>query len=222
MAAFLIPLIGATLTAYAVGGIPFGLLITRLAGHGDIRKVGSGNIGATNVLRAAGKPLAALTLLLDFGKGYAALWLCGWWLGLVGPALPVGVSVGEMMNFYVWQSHVFSAAAIGVIVGHCFPIWLKFRGGKGIATLFGVAFAIHYSVGLICAAFWIGIFATSRFSSLAGMVMAAGFGIALYSYQSLMWAAALVIPVLVIARHHENIRRLMRQEEHRFEWKKPS
>lgn len=215
---FFIPFAGAVITAYLLGSVPFGLIVTRLAGLGDIRKIGSGNIGATNVLRTGNKGLAALTLLLDFAKGYGAVWLAGWWLAYFADHSQSG-SVGQMMNRYVAESHLFSAAVIAVVVGHTFSVWLKFKGGKGIATLFGIAFALYPELGLACAAFWLGIFFTTRYSSLAGMGMVIAFGLVLYSIQPLMWVAALVLPLLIVARHHENIRRLVRHEEHRFELK---
>ena len=115
----------ALLTAYLIGSIPFGLLLTRAAGLGDVRNIGSGNIGATNVLRTGNKGLAAATLLLDLGKGFAAV----------------------MLVRYLWPDAV-AWAAVGAVVGHCFPVWLKFKGGKGVATNAGVAFGLAWPIGL--------------------------------------------------------------------------
>src|SRR5882762_8674456 len=119
------PLAAGFALAYLLGSIPFGLLLTKLAGLGDIRRIGSGNIGATNVLRTGRKGLAALTLLLDFGKGLAAV--------LIGAA---------------FASEIAIAAAIGVVLGHMFPVWLRFKGGKGVATAGGVLMALSWQVGV--------------------------------------------------------------------------
>ena len=189
------PLYAAFLAAYLLGSIPFGVLLTRLAGAGDLRQVGSGNIGATNVLRTGRKGLAALTLLLDAGKGAAAVAVADHWFG---PSMAV-------------------FAALGVVVGHIAPVWLRFRGGRGVATAFGVLFVFAWPVGIAAAAVWLGTAALFRYSSLAA-ILAIG--------SSPAWAWALVgaaeaevtglIAIAVIARHAGNIRRLVKGEESRI------
>ena len=189
------PLYAAFLAAYLLGSIPFGVLLTRLAGAGDLRQVGSGNIGATNVLRTGRKGLAALTLLLDAGKGAAAVAVADHWFG---PSMAV-------------------FAALGVVAGHIAPVWLRFRGGRGVATAFGVLFVFAWPVGIAAAAVWLGTAALFRYSSLAA-ILAIG--------SSPAWAWALVgvaeaevtglIAIAVIARHAGNIRRLLKGEESRI------
>ncbi len=183
------------LLGYAFGSIPFGLLLTRAAGLGDIRAIGSGNIGATNVLRTGRKGLAAATLLLDGGKGAAAV-LLGYWLG--------GHAAG------LW-------AGGGAVLGHLFPVWLGFRGGKGVATALGVLLAAAWPVGLLACATWLITAGVARMSSLASLV-------ALALAPLFAWGLAdpgavklsLAIAVLVYARHHANIRRLLRGTEPRI------
>ena len=180
---------------YLLGAIPFGLLLTRAAGLGDIRRVGSGNIGATNVLRTGRKGLAAATLALDAAKGAAAVLIAG--------AL-AGREAG------LW-------AGLGAVLGHLFPVWLKFRGGKGGATGLGVGLAAMPVVGVLAALVWLAMAKFARFSSLATLtafavapVLAwglAGRGAALLS---------LTIAALVFARHHANIRRLLAGTEPRI------
>ena len=174
---------------YLLGSIPFGLLLARAGGAGDIRKIGSGNIGATNVLRTGNKGLAALTLLLDGAKGWLAPVLVDRFDGsAIGPAL---------------------AAAIGALLGHCFPVWLGFKGGKGVATMMGVSLALVPGAGLAYALVWLGMLAGLRISSLAGMsaALAAPLAAALLGRQD----EALVLAglaALVLFQHRENIVRL--------------
>jgi glycerol-3-phosphate acyltransferase PlsY len=139
----------ALLLGYALGSIPFGLILTRATGAGDLRAIGSGNIGATNVLRTGRKGLAAATLLLDLGKGLAAVLIAWRWF-------PGGVQF----------------AAGGAFVGHCFPIWLRFRGGKGLATLMGISLGLAWPIALAYAVAWLGMLAATRISSIAGMTAA--------------------------------------------------
>ncbi|KPL67333.1 glycerol-3-phosphate acyltransferase [Erythrobacter sp. SG61-1L] len=184
--------------AYLLGSIPFGLLLTRLAGLGDVRQIGSGNIGATNVLRTGNKGLAALTLLLDLAKGAAAV--------LIVARLFPGLQ---------------GLAALGVVLGHCFPVWLKFKGGKGVATAAGVCFGIGWPVGLAYAVVWIGMLALTRISSLSGMSAAIAAPVAAYAlgYQAeFPWLVA--ISALVIWLHRANIARLKNGTEPRVGSKK--
>ena len=188
----------ALLTAYLIGSIPFGLLLTRAAGLGDVRNIGSGNIGATNVLRTGNKGLAAATLLLDLGKGFAAV----------------------MLVRYLWPEAV-AWAAVGAVVGHCFPVWLKFKGGKGVATNAGVAFGLAWPIGLAYAVFWLGVLGITRISSVAGMsavcgaVIVAGLG----GWREYV-PALLLIAALVIWLHRANLARIRQGTEPKIGGKK--
>jgi acyl phosphate:glycerol-3-phosphate acyltransferase len=187
-------LILGALIGYLLGSIPFGLVLTRLAGLGDIRRVGSGNIGATNVLRTGSKPLAALTLALDLGKGLAAV--------LIGA---------------LWGPQAALVAGGAVVLGHMFPVWLGFRGGKGVATALGVLLALAPWVAVIAAALWLATALAYRYSSLAAVVAAlASIALAAILVEpARAWLIAL-IAVLIILRHHENIRRLLAGTETRI------
>ncbi len=179
---------------YLLGAIPFGLVLTRLAGLGDIRAIGSGNIGATNVLRTGNKALALATLLLDGGKGAAAVLLGT----LYGPDIAM-------------------LAGTGAFLGHLFPVWLKFRGGKGVATALGILLAIAWPVGILACLTWLATAAIFRFSSLAALMAAALAPVYAYflaDMQRLELAAFLAL--LIFARHHANIRRLLKGEEPRI------
>jgi glycerol-3-phosphate acyltransferase PlsY len=186
------------LEGYLLGSIPFGLLLGLVAGVGDIRTIGSGNIGATNVLRTGRKWLAALTLVLDAAKGYVAVILAD----LIGP--------------HYGEPHL--AAAIGAMVGHCFPVWLGFRGGKGVATLLGVSLAIDPQLGGIYAAVWLAMLVLTRISSLGGLSAAASVPVALWFMGTrggrTMLAMGL-LAALVIVQHRENIARLLAGKEPR-------
>lgn len=171
---------------YLLGSLPFGLLLTRLTGAGDLRAIGSGNIGATNVLRTGRKGLAAATLLLDLGKGLAAV--------LIAREVAPGAE---------------AIAALAAVVGHCFPVWLGFRGGKGVATMAGVAFGLALPIGLTYAALWLGLLAVVRISSVSGMSAAVGAPIAALIFGHGEYAPALmVLAVLVVWMHRANIARL--------------
>lgn len=188
------PFYAAAIFGYLLGSIPFGLLLTRAAGLGDIRRIGSGNIGATNVLRTGNRTLAAATLLLDGGKGAAAVLLAG--------------TYGQDMAVL---------AGIGAFLGHCFPVWLRFRGGKGVATFLGVLLAAAWPAGLACCATWLAVAALTRFSSLAALAMA--LLAPLYVWAFADWQRmemAIALAFVLILRHHANIRRLLRGEESRI------
>lgn len=177
----------ALLGGYLLGSIPFGVLLTRAAGIGDLRSVGSGNIGATNVLRTGRRGLAAATLLLDMLKGALAVWLA---LRLSPADAPL--------------------AAAGAFIGHCYPVWLRFRGGKGVATLMGVATLLHWPIGLAYALVWLGVLALARYSSLAGMAaaIAAPVAAALTDRFDLV-LLLLALAVIVLFKHGANIARLL-------------
>lgn len=182
----------ALVLGYALGSVPFGLLLARAAGLGDIRQIGSGNIGATNVLRTGNKGVAAATLLLDGLKGFVAVYLAH---HLFAPSdLPWGPV---------------PAAALGAVLGHCFPLWLGFKGGKGVATNLGVTLGIGWPLGLAYAAVWLAMLAVLRISSVAGMsaVVAALVAAAVLGYSAYLPVLA-IIAVLVIWLHRENIARL--------------
>lgn len=184
----------ALLLGYALGSIPFGLLLTKMAGLGDVRAIGSGNIGATNVLRTGNKTLAAATLILDLLKGL----------------MPVLLAK-------VWFPDAVGWAALGAVLGHCFPIWLRFKGGKGVATNAGVAFGLAWPIGLAYALVWLGVLALLRISSLAGMcaVVAAAIAAFVLGYQDYI-AVLIAIAALIIWLHRANIKRLMAGEEPRI------
>ena len=183
---FSINVLWAALLGYAFGSIPFGLILAKLAGKGDIRQQGSGNIGATNVLRTGSKGLAAATLLLDLAKGLVPV-LIAW-------------------NLF-WQEVGWTA--LFAVIGHCFPAWLGFKGGKGVATNAGVCFGLAWPLGAVYAVVWLGMLAITRISSLAGMsaVVAAALAAVFFGWWTFAKALALVA-VLVIWLHRENIKRL--------------
>ena len=189
------------LLGYALGSIPFGLLLTKAAGLGDIRSIGSGNIGATNVLRTGNKALAAATLLLDAAKGAGAVLLAGCFAGREG---------------VMW-------AGFGAVLGHAFPVWLGFRGGKAVATSYGVLIAAAWPVGIAAGAVWLAVAAIVRLSSLAALVsFAAAPILAFLLADAAVVKIALVIAVLVFLRHHANIRRLLAGSEPRIGHRAPN
>jgi glycerol-3-phosphate acyltransferase PlsY len=187
-------LLTAAVLGYLLGSIPFGLLVARLAGLGDIRQIGSGNIGATNVLRTGSRSAAALTLLLDLAKGFAA----------------VVIAAG-------WGEDAVLLAAGGAIIGHMFPVWLGFRGGKGVATALGLVMALAWPVALAAALVWLAATLLFRYSSLASLV-AAVVGAALAPFLADPMTATTIagIALLIILRHHANIRRLLAGTESRI------
>lgn len=180
---------------YLLGSIPFGLLLTRWGGRGDIRAVGSGNIGATNVLRTGSKPLAALTLALDCLKGAAAV--------LLARAL--------------WPDASGVFAGTGAMLGHLYPVWLGFKGGKGVATFFGVLLAIVPIVAAVYGAVWILVLLTIRISSVAGMTAAVSAPLtAAVRGDEIYFPMLLGLALLVLWKHRENIRRILAGSEPRI------
>jgi len=187
-------LLAALLGGYLLGAIPFGLILTRLAGLGDIRTIGSGNIGATNVLRTGNRYLAALTLLLDGGKGAAAV--------LIAKNFGADVTV---------------CAAAGAFFGHLFPVWLRFRGGKGVATFLGVALALNPLAGALACATWAAVAALFRISSAAALAAAALSPLYFWMLgQDQLMQLSLLLAVAIWLKHYDNIRRLMAGEEPRI------
>lgn len=196
--ASMLPPLASAVIGYLLGSIPFGLLLSRFAGHGDIRRIGSGNIGATNVLRTGSKGLAALTLLLDAAKGAAA------------------VAVGER-----WGAAAALCAAGAAVIGHMFPIWLGLRGGKGVATALGVLLVLAWPVALAALLVWLAVAVLSRYASLAALAAAvAAVGCAAISADRATTAAVAGIAILVVLRHHANIGRLFTGSESRISLKK--
>jgi len=185
---------GALLLGYLLGSIPFGVILTRLAGAGDLRQIGSGNIGATNVLRTGHKGLAAATLLLDMLKGAAAVWI-------TAKLFPGHEVLG----------------AVGAFVGHLYPVWLRFTGGKGVATLMGICLALSWPIGLVFAAVWLATFAILRISSLAGMLAGVSAPVAAAAFGRFDLVILLVaFAMLVLWKHRANIDRLLEGSEPRF------
>jgi acyl phosphate:glycerol-3-phosphate acyltransferase len=188
----------AAVIGYLSGSIPFGLLLSRLAGHGDIRRIGSGNIGATNVLRTGSKGLAALTLLLDAAKGAAA------------------VAVGQR-----WGAAAALCAAGAAVIGHMFPIWLGFRGGKGVATALGVLLVLAWPVALAALLVWLAVALLSRYASLAALAAAAtAAGVAAVFLDKAIAVVVTGMAILVVLRHYANIGRLLVGSERRMSLRK--
>lgn len=206
-------LILSAIGGYLLGSIPFGLVLTRMAGYGDIRKIGSGNIGATNVLRTGRKDLALLTTLLDaFKAGIAAL--------IAFYAVPVEPAVfcGFLTSTNILASLI--AGSFGVL-GHNFPIWLKFKGGKGVASAFGFFLATNPLVALYALLTWLFMAFTTRYSSLSAITAAALVPVFAYFYSEPVYAIFYTaIAVLVILRHHANIVRLIKGQESKISFKK--
>jgi|SRR5690554_4882360 len=189
----------ALILGYALGSIPFGLLATRLAGLGDVRAIGSGNIGATNVLRTGRKDLAAMTLIGDAGKGAVAVLIAGW----------------------LWTPEAAMLAGVAAFFGHVFPVWLGFKGGKGVATFIGILLALSWPVGLVYCAVWLIVALVTRYSSLSALVGAALSPIAaLFFATPALAIACLVLAVVLFFTHRTNIARLRDGSETRIGGKK--
>lgn len=183
--------------SYLLGSVPMGILLTRMMGKGDLRKVGSGNIGATNVMRVGGLRMAGLVWLLDMTKAIVAVFL-GKWIG------------GD--TFGAWCGFV-------AIIGHCYPIWLKFKGGKGISSLFGVILAMSPMTFVVCAIEWLLVALTSGISSLGAVVVFCLLPILGFAIGGGVGWAFLAIGLLCMWRHRENIKRLISGIESKIEWK---
>lgn len=187
--------IGTFAIAYLLGSIPFGLLLTRFFGGVDIRSIGSGNIGATNVMRTGKKWLGISTLLLDLGKGLLAV----------------------LFVKYVYDENAAIIAGFFAVLGHIFPIWLQYKGGKGVATSFGVFLAINWSFALVILAVWLGVFLITRFSSLAAIVSICFSPVIAYVLDGYMAAMlCLILSALIIFTHRHNLARLLSGTEHSF------
>ncbi len=186
------------LVGYLLGSIPFALILVKLAGRGDVRRIGSGNVGATNAMRAAGAWVALLVALCDVGKGVAAVFLMR--------------LVTEVPGWVM-------AAGVAAVLGHCFPVWLRFSGGKGVATAAGVYLTLALPAALVAAGVWLVLLLAFRIVSLASVVTAALFPFILVLIQRPLAAEVVVTVVattVIILRHHSNMRRLVRREEPRI------
>jgi glycerol-3-phosphate acyltransferase PlsY len=191
--------VAALLFGYLCGSIPFGLILTRVAGTQDIRSIGSGNIGATNVLRTGRKGLAAATLLGDALKGTAAVLIVYWYYG----------------REYQYFAHELAIpAALGAFLGHLFPVWLKFRGGKGVATYIGILLALAWPIAIAFCLIWLAVAALTRFSSLAALVASAATPLALWFLGNRPEAALFaLLTVMLWIMHRANISRLINGTE---------
>ena len=180
------------LVGYLSGSIPFGSIVTRVMGLGDLRQIGSGNIGATNVLRTGSKLGAAVTLLTDVGKASATV----------------------LLARYIAAEDAAQLAGFAAFLGHCYPIWLKFRGGKGVATFFGLLFALSWPIGLVAGATWLGTAALFKYSSLASLAAAAILPIVVLLFSSNnLFLLSIALIILIFWRHRENISRLLNSSE---------
>lgn len=192
-------LIFAVLLGYLSGSIPFGLLLTRLAGLGDVRRIGSGSIGATNVLRTGSRWIAGLTLLFDILKGF----------------VPVFVAAG------LWSADAAIAAGFGALAGHILPVWLRFKGGKGVATYIGVLLALFWPLAVLFIAVWLIIALTFRFSSLAALIATAAVAATSFAItDGRLPIALLIIALVIFITHRANLLRLLRNQEPKISFTK--
>ena len=205
----LLPALIVAVIAYLLGSIPFGFLLVRIFRKEDIRTVGSGNIGATNVVRSGAKGLGALTFLLDAAKGYVAVFPAHWHFGV-----------------WFFGQNVYALAALFAVLGHMYPVWLRFKGGKGVATAFGVFLALSPQAALAGLAIFVVVLLIWRYVSLASIVSAIAFPIAALliargQRTPLFTAVVVFVPLLVIVKHRQNIARLLKGAEYRFGKPKP-
>tara|TARA_B100000900_G_C20507810_1_gene686662 strand:+ start:325 stop:951 length:627 start_codon:yes stop_codon:yes gene_type:complete len=191
------------LFGYFVGSIPFGLILTKIFGLGDIRKIGSGNIGATNVLRTGNKKIALLTLLLDGGKGALAIYLI--------TVLSHNIFVNDFNKLDLYQCTI----AISAVLGHCFPIWLKFRGGKGVATGFGVILSLNLYIGMFALLIWVFIAKLFKISSMSALISYFLIPILMFYYETefIYFLSSLIISLVCFIQHRANIKRLINKTE---------
>ena len=196
MTNLVIALIFPTLLAYLLGSIPAGLILGKLGGVGDIRRIGSGNIGATNMLRTGKRSLALATLVMDAAKGFAAVMLC---------SRLAAYLTGSPNNGYIFGMYA--------VAGHIWPVWLHFKGGKGVATTLCVFFAVDPVIGLVISALWLTVFYVTRFSSLAAIVSIGISPVLAFFVDPYFAIIALALAFMVISRHEDNIRRLLQGTE---------
>ena len=188
---------------YFLGSIPFGLILTKISGLGDIRKIGSGNIGATNVLRTGNKKIALFTLLLDGGKGAVAIYL-----------ITIILTKVFDNNFYMLGFYQ-CTVAISAVVGHCFPIWLRFKGGKGVATGFGVILSLNLNIGIVALIIWVLIAKVFKISSMSALIAYFLIPILMFYYETeiIYFLSSFIISLICIVQHRENIKRLINRNE---------
>ena len=188
---------------YFLGSIPFGLILTKISGLGDIRKIGSGNIGATNVLRTGNKKIALFTLLLDGGKGAVAIYL-----------ITIILTKVFDNNFYMLGFYQ-CTVAISSVVGHCFPIWLRFKGGKGVATGFGVILSLNLNIGIVAILIWVLIAKIFKISSLSALIAYFLIPIFMFYYETefIYFLSSIIISLICFVQHRENIKRLINRSE---------
>ena len=191
------------LFGYFLGSIPFGLILTKISGLGDIRKIGSGNIGATNVLRTGNKKIALFTLLLDGGKGAVAIYL-----------ITIILTKVFDNNFYMLGFYQ-CTVAISAVVGHCFPIWLRFKGGKGVATGFGVILSLNLNIGIVALLIWVLIAKVFKISSMSALIAYFLIPVLMFYYETeiIYFLSSFLISLVCFVQHRENIKRLINRSE---------
>ena len=191
------------LFGYFMGSIPFGLLLTKISGLGDIRNIGSGNIGATNVLRTGNKKIALLTLILDGTKGGLAIYVVNIFQSFIE------FDFTDNINFFQ------SLVAVSAVIGHCFPIWLNFKGGKGVATGFGTIIFLNIYIGMIALLIWAAIAKLFRISSLSALISYLFIPILMFFFTSekSFFIASVLISLICFLQHRENIKRLLNRSE---------
>jgi len=186
------------LTIYLIGSIPFAFIITKISGQGDIRNIGSGNVGATNVFRTGKKSLALIVLFLDILKGYAPTFYISNFI--------FDLNSNELIIYLIGST---------AILGHIFPIWMKFKGGKGVATFIGYIFAVNYFLGLIFISSWLCLFFLKKYSSLASIVSLSiiPFAMLFLNYKTTVFLFFFIVSIILITRHYSNIKRLLINSE---------